>query len=131
MEEPKYTHTQVTTGKSGREDYSPPKLPGTLNINKIQLFNDATKLLISKTQDYNGDKISKGFDLDDPREDYFPHGLASYHHMLHTKVKRIESLVKSGNNPNHEGIKDSLIDLANYSAFMYSYIRSTEEENEG
>jgi hypothetical protein len=95
----------------------------------IKLFHDSTELLITKSLDYNGDKMARGeFQLDSPREDYFPHGLASYHHMLHTKVKRIESLVKTGNNPNHEGIKDSLIDIANYAAFMYSYIEESGDE---
>jgi hypothetical protein len=65
----------------------------------------ALALLESKAHDYN-EGVS--------REDYFPWGMISYHQMLHTKVMRIQSIIRNKDTPNHEGLRDSLEDLLNY-----------------
>ena len=68
---------------------------------------EALKLLSKKAQDYN-----TGVD----RSDYFPFGLTSYSHMIHTKSLRLVSLCKSNKNPNFESARDTLLDLINYAA---------------
>lgn len=130
---PEYLYTSQNTGKINPkfEDMNSisSQNPGySFSSEDIQLFKDAANLLIGKTLDYNGDKLFTGeMKLDDARIQYFPHGMLSYHHMLHTKLLRIENLIKSGNNPRNESMKDSLIDLVNYAAFMYTYISEDEQ----
>jgi len=77
---------------------------------------DALDLLKRKAADYN-DGIK--------REAYFPHGLLSYHQMLHTKVLRIQSLLQKKGEPNFEGIEDSLQDLLNYTIMALVYVKRT------
>ncbi len=77
------------------------------------VFQRITQLRASKGSDYNN--VPGG------RDAYFPYGHASYAHMVNTKSLRVQSLVtsmlSSGKAPNFEGLKDSVDDLINYSAF--------------
>lgn len=81
----------------------------------------ARELLVKKTQDYNSDKLNDpNFRVDDARENYFPFGDRSYMHMLWTKALRVKSVMGS-KQVNFESMEDSLIDMANYLAFYYSF----------
>ena len=82
-----------------------------------KILEECIKLMESKGNDYNS-----AVKLDD----YFPHGLLSYHQMLHVKVKRMESLITSGAEVKHESMRDTLIDLINYSVFTIKYL---DEQN--
>ena len=78
---------------------------------------EATALVLKKGQDYNSEV---------GRASYFPFGMQSYVHMIHTKTQRLVNLVKSGRAPNFEGIRDTLLDLINYSSFTVEAIDSGE-----
>ena len=41
--------------------------------------------------------------------------------MIHTKINRIESVINI-ENPNFEGLGDSIVDLGSYLIFYYSYL---------
>lgn len=109
------THRGTTNDATKPEGWTPPDLDVLVNI--PALFLEAAKLLKSKSEDYN---------TDIKREDYFPFGDASYLHMLHTKMLRLRSLYArqcQGHEPNHEGLHDTLIDLANYASFYADFLR--------
>lgn len=52
------------------------------------------------------------------RDEYFPFGPLSYVQMLWTKVLRLRSLVTKKGDPAFESIRDTALDLINYSAFL-------------
>lgn len=91
--------------------------------NAPALFVAVLEVLIKKSLDYNGDRARQpDFKVDDKRETYFPFGDKSYVHMIWTKVLRIKNILESGENPNFEGVSDSLIDLVAYSMFYWTYL---------
>lgn len=81
----------------------------------------AQLLVLRKSADYN----QAGGAGKDPatadRDQYFPFGAMSYAQMVHVKAQRLNSLVlkaaDSGGTPNFEGIRDTLLDIINYSSF--------------
>lgn len=84
---------------------------------------EAQLLVLRKSADYNQGGM-KGQRAEDAatadRDVYFPFGSASYAQMIHTKAQRLNSLVlkeRAGLPPNHEGIRDTLLDVINYAAF--------------
>ena len=86
-----------------------------------KVFIDAVELCIKKSQDYNN-----GQDKPASRKEYFPFGLLSYAQMLHTKTQRLNSLAQQTKAPNHESIRDTLIDLINYAGFAAEAIDKGE-----
>ena len=88
---------------------------------------EAALLCIRKSSDYNGVNP-------DPhkvdRSNYFPFGIMSYGHMIHTKSQRFISLCEariSGRPVNFEGLRDTALDLINYAGFFVSSTESSEE----
>lgn len=77
----------------------------------------AQLLVLRKSADYNHGKDPATVD----RDVYFPFGAMSYAQMIHTKAQRLNSLVlkaaDSGGAPNFESIRDTLLDVINYSSF--------------
>lgn len=81
---------------------------------------NALMLLSKKAEDYN-----TGVE----RKDYFPFGLTSYSHMIHTKSLRLVSLCKSDKDPNFESARDTLLDLINYAAMTLVEMDTDNEEH--
>jgi len=72
---------------------------------------EIVELRARKGQDYNSSV---------QLTDYFPMGHLSYFQMVHMKTKRAESLIdvlQTGGTPNFEGLRDTLLDLLNYTTF--------------
>jgi NTP pyrophosphatase (non-canonical NTP hydrolase) len=100
----------------GGPDWTPPNHDVLLNMPKA--FMDAAELLAKKKQDYCTGVT---------RQDYFPFGHYSYAQMLHTKMLRVHSLLnvlENGNQPNFESLRDTLIDMLNYTSF---YVEAIDE----
>lgn len=98
------------------EGWTPPDHDVLLNMPKA--FMDAAALLNKKKQDYR-----TGVTL----QDYFPFGHYSYAQMLHTKMLRVRSLLnvlENGDRPNFESLRDTLIDMLNYTSF---YVEAIDE----
>ena len=77
----------------------------------------AALLCVKKSEDYNNGQTDMHV-ID--RTGYFPFGTVSYAQMLHTKSARFVSLTRklqSGANPNFEGLRDTALDMINYSGF--------------
>lgn len=86
-----------------------------------KVFIDAVELCMKKAEDYmQGQKVPTS------RANYFPFGLLSYAQMLHTKTQRLNSLAQQTKAPNHESVRDTLIDLINYAGFAAEAIDKGE-----
>ena len=71
---------------------------------------EAAELLSKKAQDYrNSNAVSLA--------DYFPFGLKSHVQMINTKNLRLINLASTKRTPNHESVRDTLLDLINYCNF--------------
>ena len=88
-----------------------PKQKDELDIKPLLL--EAAALASRKSKDYNGGPS---------RDDYFPFGQYSYTQMIHTKALRLQSLTLNEEEPNFEGIRDTLLDIINYAAFNLNAI---------
>lgn len=84
-----------------------------LNEDRLMTFREKVleyskhnaELLVSKHRDYGPKNISQS-----------PGGpLNGLRVRMHDKLARINHLVDSGSDPQHESLRDSFIDLANYS----------------
>lgn len=85
----------------------------------------AVLLCVKKSEDYNHGKGEDPHFVD--RSNYFPFGLASYAHMIHTKSQRFVTLVQkqqSGKEVNFEGLRDTALDIINYAGFYIEAPRS-------
>jgi hypothetical protein len=80
-------------------DYEP-----TMRDNAYEIVDEAVDILVSKHEDYGPLNIANapGGPLN---------GLAV---RLHDKVSRLGNLTKTGNEPNHESLRDTFIDIINY-----------------
>ena len=81
---------------------------------------EAALLCARKSQDYNRNQAELDIHTVD-RSGYFPFGAVSYAQMLHTKAQRFNSLVlakQQGAEPNFEGLRDTALDIINYSGFF-------------
>ena len=95
--------------------------------NTFAAVAEAQLLVLKKSEDYNsGSKLidSKSAIA---RDIYFPFGLQSYVHMIHTKSLRLVSLVGQ-HKSNFEGIKDTALDLINYGSFLVEKMNREELE---
>lgn len=70
---------------------------------------DALALCRTKSQDYNAVV---------GRDAYFPLGLPSYAHEIYKKGLRLINLSSTKAQPNHESVRDTALDLINYSTFL-------------
>ena len=87
------------------------------------VFLEVAELRVSKAQDYrNSDQATLA--------SYFPFGLKSHTQMIWTKALRLKNLVSTDRKPNHEGIRDTLIDLINYACFGIEDLDGTLEGRE-
>lgn len=78
--------------------------PLDIEIHAYDLTEELVELLVSKHKDYGPKNISDS-----------PGGpLNGLRVRMHDKLARINNLIDSGKNPNHESLEDSFKDMANY-----------------
>lgn len=75
-------------------------------------------LVERKSQDYNQTGGAAADALNANRDVYFPFGLKSYVHMIHTKSQRLISLALKEGDSNFEGPMDTALDIINYGSFL-------------
>lgn len=79
---------------------------GQFEYDVRKVFNDAEDVLLKKHQDYGPTNISMS-----------PGGpLNGLRVRMHDKLARINNLIDSGATPENESLRDSFLDLMNYSA---------------
>lgn len=89
------------------------------------VYLEVTKVRIAKGNDYNATV---------PLAEYFPFGHESYAQMLWVKILRIRNLVtirRKGGKPIHEGLRDSVLDLINYSTYYVEAVDRNDKYLEG
>jgi len=80
-----------------------------------EVMDRAGNLLVTKHNDYGPKNISDS-----------PGGpLNGLRVRMHDKIARINNLIDSGKTPEHESLRDSFIDLLNYSAIALMVIDGT------
>ena len=85
----------------------------------IEVLEECAELMRKKGQDYNNI----------PQAEYYPNGLSDIWVMMHQKMTRLRSLLKSeSDKENFESIQDSARDLINYAAF---FIEFADEKMDG
>lgn len=107
------------------EGWKAPDLDGLLERLRLRAkvppsLLEATALSVSKSQDYNSSV---------PRTTYFPFGHTSYCHMIWTKALRARNLVESRTVPNHESLRDTLLDIINYASYWVDEHIDAEGKN--
>lgn len=92
----------------------------------IEQYNEALKraeeLFESKSKSYIGS---------DHIKDYWIHGIQDLVYEIYKKALRLTRTSKNGVYQNTDSIEDSAIDLINYSAFLYAYVKTLKEEESG
>ena len=78
--------------------------PLDIEIHAYDLAEELVELLVSKHKDYGPKNISSA-----------PGGaLNGLRVRMHDKLARINNLIDSGRDPNHESLEESFKDMANY-----------------
>lgn len=87
--------------------------------NSVTVLLECAMMQFSKGGDYHSEALQIR------RADYFPHGIDDIEYELHKKHLRFRTVLdgmRSGRDPNHESLRDSLKDKINYSSFGVSMI---------
>ena len=78
--------------------------PTRFELDVLATYEELASLLLSKHKDYGPKNISES-----------PGGpINGLRVRMHDKIARINNLVDSGKNPEHESLEDSFKDMANY-----------------
>lgn len=85
----------------------------------LEIFERCKNLLIERGQQYGG-----GLQV----RDYMPHGLLSFHQMMHIKLARFHNGIKV--NAPVTSLLDSLMDLINYAAFTCGDLMDLEQQRD-
>ena len=91
--------------------------PRIFELNVIDTVHELADLLLSKHKDYGPKNISES-----------PGGpINGLRVRMHDKLARINNLVDSGDNPQHESLEDSFKDMANYAIIGLMVLREQWE----
>ncbi len=103
-------------------DDIPPVSPVLLEVSRLRQ---------KKAADYRSpeDQVTSEQVAEELRS-YFPFGMKSYAQMIWTKAKRLVNLVGTDREPNHESVRDTLLDNINYSVFAIEAL-DAEAKNHG
>lgn len=97
--------------------YPPKKLVSStdFSVSVERVFDDALKLLLKKHKDYGPTNISRS-----------PGGpLNGLRVRMHDKTARLNHLIDSGATPENESLRDTFVDLMNYSAIALMVLDGT------
>jgi hypothetical protein len=87
----------------------------------VKVLRECIELQLKKSQDYQNPNSNVKQAM------HYRRGIDTIYDIIHGKMIRIQSLIESGNTPNHESIEDSFKDLINYASFAVSYLRGKME----
>jgi hypothetical protein len=93
-------------GHSAKNNFNNPAVARELHLETYlsNTVNELSELLLSKHKDYGPKNISQA-----------PGGaINGLRVRMHDKLARINNLIDSGANPEHESLEDSFKDMANY-----------------
>lgn len=87
-----------------------------------EILLEAANLQERKGRDYNGAETSV------QQADYYPRGVWSILDIVNAKYLRMVSVLEqmeNGSAPNFESVRDSALDLINYTSFLAAYMDGT------
>lgn len=87
----------------------------------IKILEECAEIQGKKAQDYQNAASSV------QQADYYVNGVQSIYDVMHGKMLRIKSIQETILNdpefvPNHESLRDSVVDLINYASFYGAYL---------
>jgi hypothetical protein len=87
----------------------------------LKVLKECAEIQDRKSKDYQNDASSV------KQADYYVNGVQTIYDTMHGKMLRIKSIQETmlndpGFNPNHESLRDSLLDLINYATFYAAYL---------
>lgn len=91
----------------------------TIERPSVKVLQEAIELQNLKGRDYNGATTSV------QQADYYPRGVWSILDIVNAKYLRMVSVLEQmeqGNAPNFESVRDSALDLINYTSFLAAYM---------
>ena len=91
-------------------------------MNKVSRFKQITNEMVNLYERKNSDYGNSIHDT------YMKYGAVAYLVRMEDKINRVRSLTQSNNQKVDEKIKDTLIDLANYSILMLLELESDKNE---
>jgi Nucleotide modification associated domain 1 len=101
--------------RPGRDDNSKSALDPKFVSDMWRIMDSAGNILLTKHHDYGPKNISLS-----------PGGpLNGLRVRMWDKMARINNLIDNGKNPEHESLKDSFLDLLNYSAIALMVLEGT------
>ena len=83
----------------------------------IKVLQECAELQAKKSEDYQneGSNVQQAM--------HYRRGVDTIYDIMHGKMMRAASLLESGQEPNHESLEDTFMDLINYASFAVSYMR--------
>jgi len=83
----------------------------------IKILVECQKIQEKKSKDYQSpmSNIKQAM--------HYRRGVDTIHDMIHQKLIRAQSLLESGDDPNHESLEDTYMDMINYCSFAVSFLR--------
>ena len=91
-------------------------------MNKVSRFKQITNEMVNLYERKNSDYGNSIHDT------YMKYGAVSYLVRMEDKINRVRSLTQNNNQKVDEKIKDTLVDLANYSILMLLELESDKNE---
>lgn len=87
----------------------------------LQVLKECAEIQSKKAQDYQNDASSV------QQADYYVNGIQTIYDIMHGKMLRMKSIQETmlnneDFNPNHESLRDSVVDLINYATFYAAYL---------
>lgn len=87
----------------------------------IKILQECAEIQNKKAEDYQNDASTV------QQADYYVNGVQTIYDTMHGKMLRIKSIQETILNnpefsPNHESLRDSLLDLINYCTFYAAYL---------
>ena len=87
----------------------------------LKILAECAEIQKKKAQDYQNDASSV------QQADYYVNGVQTIYDTMHGKMLRIKSIQETIQNnpdfePNHESLRDSVVDIINYATFYAAYL---------
>ena len=83
----------------------------------IKILVECQKIQEKKSEDYQSPNSNIKQAM------HYRRGVDTIHDMIHQKLIRAQSLLESGDDPNHESLEDTYMDMINYCSFAVSFLR--------
>ena len=87
----------------------------------LKVLQECAEMQAKKSQDYQNEESNVLQAM------HYRRGVDSLHDIIQGKCYRAQSLLESGDNPNHESLEDTYKDIINYCSFAVSFMRGKME----